>query len=104
MRDAYPDIEAGNAVVLGVSPDDVNSHTRFRQKHGLPFNLLVDTDHTLAEAYGAWGEKSMYGKKFMGIVRSHFVIDEEGRILDAQYKVSPKDSASKAVEALREER
>jgi thioredoxin-dependent peroxiredoxin len=102
LRDAYPDFEAQNAVVLGVSPDDANSHARFRKKHGLPFNLLIDGDHTLAEAYGVWAEKSMYGRKYMGIVRSHFIIDQDGRVLDARYKISPKESAVSALEALRE--
>ncbi|MEJ2078760.1 MAG: thioredoxin-dependent thiol peroxidase [Acidobacteriota bacterium] len=78
FRDLQPDIEAKNAVVLGVSPDSVASHQKFRSKYDLPFHLLVDADHSIATAYGAWGEKSMYGRKYMGIVRSHFVIDENG--------------------------
>ena len=100
FRDHQPEIEAKNAVVLGVSPDSAASHQKFRSKYELPFNLLVDQDHSIAEAYGAWGEKSMYGKKYMGIVRSHFVIDEKGLILDAHYKVSPKDSAPEAMAKL----
>ncbi len=100
FRDHYPEIEDRNAVVLGVSPDGVESHRKFKQKHGLPFPLLVDADHEIAERYGVWGEKSMYGRKYMGIIRSHFVIDEEGRILQAQYKVSPKKSAPAALKAL----
>ncbi len=100
FRDHQPDIEAKNAVVLGVSPDSVASHQKFRSKFDLPFNLLVDADHGIALAYGAWGEKSMYGRKYMGIVRSHFVIDEQGRIVDAHYKVSPKDSAPEALAKL----
>ena len=101
FRDAYPEIEEANAVVLGVSPDGVKSHQKFKSKHNLPFTLLVDEDHAVAEAYGVWGEKSMYGKKYMGINRSHFVIDEEGRLVDVQVKVSPKDSVQRAVEAIR---
>ena len=100
FRDHQPEIEAKNAVVLGVSPDSAASHQKFRSKYELPFNLLVDQDHSIAEAYGTWGEKSMYGKKYMGIVRSHFVIDEKGLILDAHYKVSPKDSAPEAMAKL----
>jgi peroxiredoxin Q/BCP len=100
FRDAYPVIEEKNAVVLGVSPDGVKSHQKFKTKHNLPFTLLVDEDHSAAEAYGVWQEKSMYGKKYMGIVRSHFVIDEQGRLADVQVKVSPADSVAKALAAL----
>jgi len=100
FRDSYPEIEARNAVVLGVSPDGAASHRKFRSKHSLPFTLLVDSDHKIAEGYGAWGEKSMYGRKYMGIIRSHFVIDEQGKLLDVQYKVSPTDSAQKALQVL----
>jgi peroxiredoxin Q/BCP len=100
FRDSYDDFEERNAIVLGVSPDGVSSHEKFRSKQGLPFNLLVDSDHKLAEAYGAWGEKSMYGRKYMGIIRSHFVIGEDGRIVDAQHKISPKKSAPLALKAL----
>jgi len=100
FRDQYPVIEAKNAVVVGVSPDNVKSHQKFKTKYNLPFILLVDEDHAVADAYGVWGEKSMYGKKYMGIIRSHFVIDEEGKVVDAQYKVSPADSTKKALQAL----
>lgn len=100
FRDNYPTIAAQNAVVLGVSPDSVASHQKFKSKYNLPFTLLVDADHAIADAYGVWGEKSMYGKKYMGIIRSHFVIDGAGQIVDAQYKISPKDSTAKALTAL----
>lgn len=100
FRDRYPTIAEQNAVVLGVSPDSAASHQKFKTKYNLPFTLLVDTDHAIADAYGVWGEKSMYGKKYMGIIRSHFVIDEAGKIVDAQYKISPKDSVAQAVTAL----
>ena len=100
FRDAYPVIEEKNAVVLGVSPDGVSSHQKFKTKYDLPFTLLVDEDHAVAEAYGVWGEKSMYGRKYMGIIRSHFVVDEQGRIADAQVKVSPKDSVARALATL----
>jgi thioredoxin-dependent peroxiredoxin len=100
FRDNYPIIEEKNAVVLGVSPDNEKSHQKFKTKYNLPFTLLVDADHAVADAYGVWGEKSMYGKKYMGIIRSHFIIDEEGRIADAQVKVSPGESVERAMTAL----
>jgi peroxiredoxin Q/BCP len=100
FRDEYPTIQAKNAVVLGVSPDSAASHQKFKSKHNLPFTLLVDEDHAVAEVYGVWGEKSMYGRKYMGIIRSHFVIDEKGQLIDIQVKISPKKSAEKAVAAL----
>jgi len=100
FRDSYPEVEEKNAVVLGISPDSVASHQGFKTKYDLPFTLLVDQDHAIAELYGVWGEKSMYGRKYMGIIRSHFVIDEEGKIVDARLKVKPADSAKLALEAL----
>ncbi|MDW8405475.1 thioredoxin-dependent thiol peroxidase [Chloroflexus sp.] len=100
FRDAYPAIEEKNAVVIGISPDSVKSHAKFKTKHNLPFILLADEQHSVAEAYGVWGEKSMMGKKYMGIIRSHFVIDEEGRIAQAEVKVSPDDSVKRALAAL----
>jgi peroxiredoxin Q/BCP len=78
----------------------VKSHQKFKAKYELPFTLLVDQDHAIAELYGVWGEKSMYGRKYMGILRSHFVIDEEGNIVDAHIKVRPADSVELALEAL----
>ncbi|MCS6880066.1 MAG: thioredoxin-dependent thiol peroxidase [Oscillochloridaceae bacterium] len=100
FRDNYAAIEEKNAVVLGVSPDSVKSHQKFKTRHNLPFTLLVDDQHSVAEAYGVWVEKSMYGKKYMGIERSHFVIDEEGRVVQAEIKVKPAESAPRALEAL----
>lgn len=100
FRDAWPAVEAADAVVLGVSPDGQASHARFRAKFDLPFHLLVDADHHVAEAYGAWGRKSLYGREYDGIIRSHFVIDPEGRIADAQVKVSPSESVARAIAAL----
>jgi peroxiredoxin Q/BCP len=102
FRDAAPEIAERNAVVLGVSPDGQASHHKFRTKHNLPFRLLTDANHAVAARYGAWGEKSMYGRKYQGILRSHFVIDEAGRIVDAQRKVSPKDSVARALDSLRD--
>lgn len=100
FRDGYADIQAHNAVVLGVSPDSVESHKKFKSKFSLPFPLLVDEDHAIAEAYGVWGEKSMYGKKYTGIIRSHFVIDENGKIVDTQYNVKAEASLSEAMDIL----
>ncbi len=101
FRDAYPEIEEKNAVVLGISPDGVESHVGFKSKYNLPFRLLADEEHRVAELYGVWGEKNNYGKTYFGIIRSHFVIDEEGRIADVQYKVSPEDSVQNALATLR---
>ena len=100
LRDDYPQIEAQGAVVLGISPDGRNSHGKFREKHDLPFTLLVDSDHAIADAYAAWGEKSMYGRKYMGIIRSQFTIDKQGKLLDVQYKVSPAKSAPLVLKSL----
>jgi peroxiredoxin Q/BCP len=87
FRDAIGRFAKKDVVVLGVSPDGVESHQKFKAKFDLPFPLLADEDHKIAEAYGAWGEKSMYGRKFLGIIRSTFVIDEQGRIAEAFEKV-----------------
>ena len=101
FRDQYPTITEQNAVVIGVSPDGSRSHQKFKTKYNLPFILLTDEDHKVADRYGAWGEKKMYGRAYDGILRSHFVIDEAGRIVDAQVRVSPKDSVARAVETLK---
>ncbi|MBC8074951.1 MAG: thioredoxin-dependent thiol peroxidase [Chloroflexales bacterium] len=100
FRDNYPVIEEKNAVVLGVSPDGVKSHQKFKTKYNLPFVLLADEQHAVAEAYGVWGEKSFMGKKYDGISRSHFVIDEAGTIIDAQVNVKADKSAAQALAAL----
>jgi len=101
FRDHYAEIEEENAVVLGISPDSAASHVGFKTKYNLPFRLLADEDHKVAELYGVWGEKSNYGRKYFGVIRSHFIIDEEGRIEDVHYKVSPEDSVHQALETLR---
>lgn len=100
FRDAYPQIEEKNGVVLGVSSDGVKSHQKFKTKYNLPFVLLADEAHTVAEAYGVWQQKSLMGKKYMGNERSYFVIDEDGRIADMQIKVKPEDSVTQALAAL----
>jgi peroxiredoxin Q/BCP len=102
FRDRYLEIEEQDAVVLGISPDGQASHQKFKTKYDLPFTLLVDEDHAIAEQYGVWGEKSMYGKTYMGILRSHFVVDQAGKIVDMRFKVRPADSVQLALEALAE--
>ncbi len=100
FRDAYADLQSVDAVVIGVSPDDPQSHVKFKLKYHLPFTLLSDPDHAVASHYGVWGEKSLYGKKYQGIIRSHFVLDERGVVVDARIKVSPEDSVRLAREAV----
>jgi peroxiredoxin Q/BCP len=100
FRDAYPQITEQNAVVLGISPDGIESHRKFKSKFDLPFILLADEDHAVAELYGVWAEKSMFGNTFMGIIRSHFVVDEAGKIADAHVKISPDASVAAALAAL----
>ncbi len=98
LRDVAADV--GDTAILGISPDPPAKQARFDTKYGLGFPLLADEDHAVAEAYGAWGQKSMYGKKYTGIIRSAFLVDEEGRIVQAWYKVSPKDTATNLLSAL----
>ena len=98
MRDIAGQI--GDTAILGVSPDKPAKQAKFDTKHGLGFPLLADEDHTVAEAYGVWTEKSMYGKKYMGILRSAFLIDEDGRIARAWYNVKPVDTATNLLAAL----
>lgn len=100
LRDAMPDLKKLRAVVLGISPDTPEKQAKFDAKYGLGFPLLADTEHQVAEKYGVWGEKSMYGKKYMGIIRSAFVVDEQGKIAAAFYKVTPKDTVPKVSSAL----
>lgn len=92
--------EVGDTAIVGVSPDAPGRQAKFDTKYSLGFPLLADEDHAVAEAYGVWGEKSMYGRKYMGIVRSAFLIDDKGRIEQAWYKVSPKDTAANLLKAL----
>ncbi|HET9773182.1 MAG TPA: thioredoxin-dependent thiol peroxidase [Acidimicrobiia bacterium] len=100
LRDAREALDTAGATVIGISPDKPAAQEKFDSKYGLGFALLSDPDHAVADAYGAWGERSMYGKKYMGIVRSAFVIDEQGRIVEPIYKVSPKDTVPKALKAI----
>jgi peroxiredoxin Q/BCP len=101
LRDAMPDLAKLDAVVVGISPDAPAKQKKFDEKYGLGFPLLADEDHTVAQKYGVWAEKSMYGKKYMGIVRSAFVIDEAGKLAGVFYKISPKDTVPKVTEVLR---
>jgi thioredoxin-dependent peroxiredoxin len=94
LRDAFPRFSKTNAVILGVSPDGVASHQKFKKKFELPFTLLADTDHGIAEAYGVWVEKSMYGKKYMGVQRATFVIDKKGMVAKVYPKVKPEGHAA----------
>ena len=102
FRDSWRSVRATGAVILGVSPDGVASHRKFKAKFKLPFPLLADEDHAVAEAYGAWGEKSMYGRKYMGVLRSTFVIDGKGRIVRIFEKVKAKGHAAQVLAALRD--
>ncbi|HVM68823.1 MAG TPA: thioredoxin-dependent thiol peroxidase [Gaiellaceae bacterium] len=100
IRDAWGEFERRGAVVLGVSPDDEQSHVKFKDKYGLPFTLLADTDQRVCEAYGVWVEKSMYGKTYMGVERSTFVIDADGTVVKAMRKVKPDTHADEVLAAL----
>ena len=97
VRDVYPQIAEKDVAVIGISPDSPERLVKFRQKHNLPFILLSDPDHEVAEAYGAWGEKKSFGKTYEGIIRSHFAIDEEGRLAEFKLKVKPEKTADLAL-------
>jgi peroxiredoxin Q/BCP len=100
IRDAWSDFEAQGAVVLGVSPDSVSSHERFRTKYDLPFTLLADPEHDVAELYGVWVEQSMAGKQYTGIERSTFVIDADGNVASVMRQVKPAEHAEDVLAAL----
>jgi thioredoxin-dependent peroxiredoxin len=100
IRDAWGEFERAGAVVLGVSPDGEASHQKFRAKYDLPFALLADTDHAVADAYGVWGEKTFAGKTYMGVRRSTFVIDADGNVVRAFHDVKPAEHADQVLEAL----
>jgi peroxiredoxin Q/BCP len=100
IRDSYDAFRDAGAVVLGVSPDDEASHVKFKQKFELPFTLLADTEHSVAEEYDVWKERSMYGKTFMGIERSTFVIDRDGNVARAFRRVNPEAHADLVLAAL----
>ena len=100
LRDSVETFDARGAVILGVSPDPVTSHRRFADKYDLPFTLLADVDHAVADAYGVWKEKSMYGRKYWGNERTTFVIDEEGRISKVLPKVKPAEHVDQVLASL----
>jgi len=100
FRDAYGEFLGKGAVVIGISPDTASSHDRFRARYGLPFYLLSDRDHAVAERYGAWGEKTSFGKKTVGILRSTFIVGEDGRIVKVFPRVSPEGHAQEVLEHL----
>jgi thioredoxin-dependent peroxiredoxin len=100
IRDAYGEFDSAGAVVLGVSPDKVASHVKFKEKFGLPFTLLADPEHEVAELYGVWGEKGNYGKTYMGIIRSTFVIDADGVVTKVMRNVKPATHADDVLAAL----
>ncbi len=100
IRDGWAAFQRAGAVVLGVSPDKEASHAKFKAKYDLPFTLLADTDHTVSEAYGVWGEKSFAGRKYMGVERSTFVIGADGDVVKVMRKVDPKTHADDVLAVL----
>ncbi len=100
IRDAWGEFERAGAVVVGVSPDGEASHAKFKEKYDLPFTLLADTDHEVADAYGVWGEKTYAGKTYMGVHRSTFVIDADGNVARVFHDVKPAEHADQVLDAL----
>lgn len=100
LSDAMPALRKLKAQVVGISPDSPERQRKFDEKYSLGFPLLADEDHAVAKAWGTWGKRSLYGRDFMGIIRSAFVVDEQGKIVAAFYKVSPKDTVPKVTAAL----
>jgi thioredoxin-dependent peroxiredoxin len=100
IRDSYEDFEKNGAVVLGVSPDEESSHVKFKQKYGLPFTLLADPEHEVADEYGVWGERKYMGKTYWGVERSTFLIDENGRVSKVMRRVKPDSHAEQVLAAL----
>jgi thioredoxin-dependent peroxiredoxin len=100
VQEALPDFSGLKVKVVGISPDSPDKQKKFADKFDLEFPLLCDEDKTVAENFGVWGEKKLYGKAYMGIIRSSFLIDEEGKIMESWYKVSPKDTVPKVMKIL----
>jgi peroxiredoxin Q/BCP len=100
IRDAYDEFERAGAVVLGISPDDERSHAKFKQKYDLPFTLLADTDHAVADEYGVWGEKSYMGRTYLGVKRSTFIVDAAGTVAKVMHDVKPSTHAADVLAAL----
>jgi peroxiredoxin Q/BCP len=103
FRDEHSALELAGAVVLGVSPDDTRSHLRFATKYSLPFPLLADTERKVCDAYGVWGEKSLYGRKFLGVTRATFVIDTQGKVARVWPKVKVEGHVEEILQTLKEE-
>jgi thioredoxin-dependent peroxiredoxin len=101
IRDNYDDFQDRGAVVLGVSPDEENAHVKFKQKYGLPFTLLADPEHEVSEEYGVWGERKYMGRTYMGVERSTFLIDPEGRISKVMRRVKPDTHVEQVLAELR---
>jgi peroxiredoxin Q/BCP len=99
LRDIQGDV--GDTAILGISPDVPDKQLAFDEKHGLGYPLLSDPDHAVADAFGVWGEKKLYGRAYLGIIRSAFLVDPKGRIEHAWYKISPKDTPKKLLQALK---
>ena len=102
FRDDYSAYQEAGVEIIGVSPDDAKSHTKFRDKYDLPFTLLADTDHKVCELYGVWGLKKMYGREYEGVFRTTFLISAEGEILKVFEKVKPADHSAEVLGALEE--
>ncbi|MCC6241354.1 MAG: thioredoxin-dependent thiol peroxidase [Gemmatimonadaceae bacterium] len=100
FRDLFPRFDGSKAVILGVSPDSVKSHVKFKTKYELPFTLLADTEKEIAQAYGVWKEKSMYGRKYMGVERTTFLIDAKGKVATVFEKVKPAGHAAAVMAAI----
>ena len=100
FRDRFPQLSAKNVVVLGISPDLPEKQLAWKQHENLPYDLLSDPDHQVLEPWGGWGEKTSFGKTSVGVIRSHWIIDENGVLIDQKLKVSPEDSVEKAFKAL----
>ncbi len=100
FRDQFPKLSANNVVILGISPDTPEDQLKWKQKEGLQYDLLCDPDHHVLEQWGGWGEKESYGKKYQGVIRSHWIIDENGVVIDQKLNVKPVESVEKAVQAL----
>ena len=103
VRDAREELADLGVDVVGISPDAPAKQKKFDDKYGLGFTLLSDQDNTIAKSYGAWGEKSMYGKTYEGVIRTSLLLDENGKVIRSWYKVSPKDTVPNAFEAMNEE-
>lgn len=101
FRDVYDDILDEGAIVIGISADTSSSHKKFKNKHTLPFYLLTDVDHSVIESYGAWQEKKMFGKTYMGIARSTFIINENGIVIKTYQKVKPEEHGEEVLSVLR---